>query len=118
LYYGFQGFFGEFNYVTPYDPDRPKIKNHFRSDIDPFPPGPHVFPVASLNLVEAYFLNYICGSLDIWDGCSQKKLLRQNLMQIFTQLDPLFPYFFAAYVYFRHKKYTVKSGIKFGTDFG
>ncbi|OQV13347.1 hypothetical protein BV898_12457 [Hypsibius exemplaris] len=114
-----RGFFGDYNYVTPFEMDRPKPQNYYRSDRDTFPPtNPNVFPIASLNLLEAYFLNFICGSLEIWDGVTQLQLLRQNLMGLFTQLDPLFPYMFAAYVYFRRqKKYTVKSGLKFGTDF-
>ena len=39
-------------------------------------------------------------------------------MRRFSELDPLFPYFFAVYAHFKRKQYTIKSGLKYGTDFG
>ncbi|XP_055337718.1 uncharacterized protein LOC129587815 [Paramacrobiotus metropolitanus] len=89
----------------------------YSSQTDPFPPPSQTSPVASLNLYEAYFLCYACGVLEVWDYRNQQKILRQHLMRIFTALDPLFPYFFAAYFHFRSKLYVIQSGLRFASDF-
>ncbi|GAU98485.1 hypothetical protein RvY_09624 [Ramazzottius varieornatus] len=111
-----RGYFGEY-YRGGFDNPEQGSPQRECDDLEQFPPSPHRLPVASLNLFEAYFLNFICNSLEIWDGVSSIRISRQNLMHTFTERDSHFPYMFAVYAHLKRKRYTIKSGLKFGTDF-
>lgn len=70
-----------------------------------------------LTLQEAFFLSYGLGCLQVI-GQGDTQLTIEQCWKLFTETDKKFVPNYVVYHYFRSKGYIVKSGIKFGGDYG
>lgn len=65
---------------------------------------------------EAFFLNYELDCLNVIQN--DKIVEKHELWKLFCECDNLFIVNYVVYYYYRSKNWVVKSGIKFGGDYG
>lgn len=70
-----------------------------------------------LTLEEAFFLCYTLESLNIWDE-NQFLLSEHECWKRFNKAKKNFPFYYAAYHYYRYNGWVVKPGDLYGGDFG
>lgn len=78
---------------------------------------PTISEVLHLCLEEALFLSYALGSLILTNEVGSEMNI-DEMWIAFSENDVKFPVQYAVYHHFRCKGWVVKSGIKFGADWG
>lgn len=89
-------------------------KDEFEERINPF----QIEESLVLSLEESFFLQNVLKCLQINQLNDETELSPENFLNICCSLEKNFVIRYIAYHYYRRKNWVVKSGLKFGGDFG